>query len=251
MPVTSQNPETANLAGSARQAAEYVRRGLGSAGAVTEFDRARFQQHLSELQASTVPFTGDDIDKAIETGQYTADILGPYSDNPTVINKCNLFVDDMLQQHYGVTLPRFGEDPEWSKHYPGWEDRPMFARSLLPKLDEYAGYDDSGVKALTPEEAVKAANSGLPVVAISPEHAALLPSDAQLVKTGIKRQDTGNEAVWVDAYRSDLTVGRAYPKGHKKRTRSNVSDRFSFYSIEPKAYSRFRAEESARKQATR
>jgi hypothetical protein len=181
-----------------------------------------------QLEKAKEPsFTPDEIDKAIQTGKY---VTGPAPGSTIPVNKCNLFTDDMLKQHYGVELPRHSEDPQWAKIYPGWEDRPMLVRSLHKRLGEMSSDPSTGVFLVDPSEAVKRANAGLPVVGTEGHHITLLPKDAKVHKSGVIRPETGKEITQVDAYRN-WGAGQG-PRG----SRTTLSDQFTFYAIDPKVY---------------
>ena len=161
------------------------------------------------------------IAAACRSGKYNTEEL-PNSR----INKCNLFLDDILQSQWDIKLPRHSEDPLWSKIYPGWENRPMKAPALEYYLKKASELPESGVRKVSPQKAASLASQGEPVAALGVGHATLYAPNTD----------------WPTVYRSNLAF-----RGEDKRIKVGLripSDMSAFH-IDSKQYKKYR--ESAKR----
>lgn len=137
------------------------------------------------------------------------------------LNKCNLFLDDILKSQWNIYLPRHGEHPIWGKTYPGWEDRPAMTSVIMSHLKAASELSKSGVRRVGVQKAASLALQGKPVVALDGTHAALFaPSNT-----------------WPTIYRSDLS-GRHGDR--RTQVGLNLPTGYATFHIDPKQYREFR-----------
>ena len=157
-----------------------------------------------------------DVLEAIATGAYNKErTKGQYGE--MAVNKCNLFVDDVLQDVAGVKLPRYWETEEGGPRYAGWGERPESTYRLRSYLEGRSLYKKSGIRKVSREEAHEAANEGKIVIAAHSSHMTIMAAgDRPMV------------------FRSDLS-GRA----DDKRMKVGVGKSYDFFLLTPWEYTSF------------
>ena len=153
---------------------------------------------------------------------------GKYSSKDS-INRCNLFVQDMLKEHFNISLPTRKEvenedflsvtssgkvDPK------SWPDNPISPGTVGMYLDTMSKLN-SGISEVDPVEGSKLALNNVPVIAVGGGHLTLSAPDLENAKV----------------YRSDL-----HNRGEDKRTIVGIKPdtKLKFYSIDPKLYNNMR-----------
>lgn len=163
-----------------------------------------------------MPDIDKEIQKSIESGQYNSVGSGGGYD----YNKCNLFLDDMLQEHWGVKLPRIKHGAVFKTDL-NWPENPMRASTLGGYLRNRKEVPGSGVIQVTPEIGKELTDAGNLVIAIDALHATIMAQ---------------SENPWPLIYRSDLSF-----RGEDKRNKVGVKPEsyLKFFYIDPKLYNKF------------
>lgn len=169
------------------------------------------------------PFT---IDEEIQTGRYNTErgVIGSrsaYLPTTGMINKCNLFVDDMAKKYWGVTLPRRKHSLFATENNPDWPEMPMSAAPLHRYYETRSKLKTSGVEKVDHNQGREIANNGGLVLVLGGGHATIMsPSAAQ----------------WPLIYRSNLAN-----RGGDFRTRVGIKspEYYDYYAVQPEEYNKF------------